>query len=70
MIPSYVKSFQERAKDVSEHIDESISNVLGLDDVIKAIPRSAICFLGKDPDRCTFRDFIEIWKWAGTQRCE
>lgn len=58
VVPASVESFEQRAQDVREHIDEPISKVLALGDVMKAIPRSALQFLGKAPHECTFRDFV------------
>ena len=58
VVPCSAESSRQRVRDVREHIDEPISKALGLESIMRAIPRSALGFLGKAPKNCTFRDFV------------
>lgn len=58
VIPRYLKSYEERVRDAEDHLNEPISRILGLEGVMKSIPRSALRYLGKIPSKLTFREFV------------
>jgi len=59
MIPDFLSSFKEKVERVKKVLfDEAITSVLQLEDIIKKTPRDVTGFLGNDPVRFTFHDFI------------
>ncbi len=56
---SYLESFDKKVRDVREHFDDPIWEVVGMQDIAETLPKSVIEFVGrKDPLKTTFRDFI------------
>jgi len=57
-LPNYLESFQERVKDLKDHLNDPISDYLGIRDIVRTLPRSVGQFIGRDPVKTTFRDFV------------
>lgn len=55
----YLKSFEDRFGEVVSHLDNSISDVTEIKDVMMYSPRSVTEFIGGDPARITVRKFVE-----------
>lgn len=58
-LPNYLESFEHNSKYVVRHIDQPISDALGIRDMIKYSPRSVTEFVGGDALKITFRKFVE-----------
>ncbi len=57
-LPKYLESFNKKIKDVIDHIEDPICEVLGIDDVIETFPRTANEFIGGDSTKTSFKEFV------------
>lgn len=57
-LPDALESFEKKVKLVEENIDEKVCSILGLQDVIRAMSKSAMAFIGKNPADVTFQEFV------------
>ena len=57
-VPDYLTAFAQRTRDVKDHFDEPICEILGLEDVAKTFAPSVAEFLGKRPLQTTFEQFV------------
>jgi hypothetical protein len=56
---SFLDRFEEKVRDVKEHFNDPICDVLGIQNVARLLPRSASQFLGgENPLTTTFGDFV------------
>jgi len=65
LLPQYLEDFWKKVDDVAQSLRDDpekeppIREVLGMtQDVFDLLPRSAAQFIGKDPERVTFREFV------------
>ncbi len=55
---NYLDAFHKKVKEVIDNIDEPLSEVVGISEIIELLPKTVIEFVGKDPRKVTFRDFV------------
>jgi hypothetical protein len=55
---AYLETFQKRLNEVANHLDDPLCEVIGIQHVIEALPRSVSEFIGIDPLKTTFRQFL------------
>lgn len=58
LLPSYLNSFQDRVSEVANHLDDPICETIGIKELIKFSSRSVTEFIGGDPVKTTFREFV------------
>lgn len=63
-IPSFLDAFESKVRSVIDRLSESVLNTIGLSEVSSSLPGSAVDFLGLDPDRVTFEQFVEQSKFG------
>lgn len=57
-LPDHLKCFQRRVKDIAENPDALVCDFLGMKDAVRMLPRSVSEFIGDDPLKTTFKDFV------------
>jgi hypothetical protein len=55
----YLEAFPEKVKDVETNLEDPICDVLELKKVIRTLPRGASEFIGGDPTKVTFGQFVK-----------
>lgn len=57
-LTDYVEAFEKRIEETRSHLDDPILGILGLSKVADFLSNSASEFIGPDPKKITFREFV------------
>lgn len=58
MIPDYLDKFDEKVKEITEDPNKKIDCVLGKEEIINDLSTKIIGFIGDDPLKTSFKDFV------------
>jgi len=57
-LPDYLTCFEKKVNEIIDDPNQTICEVLGIEEVVKAFPRSALEFLGREPEKTTVKKFV------------
>lgn len=58
-LPHYLESFEKKIKEVEGHLNEPVCAFLGLEEIFPILPKLAKAFIGNDPTKTTFAQFVK-----------
>jgi len=57
-LPNYLACFERKVKRVIDILEQPICDVLGIEKIVKSLPKSVLTFLGRKLEKTSIRDFV------------